>query len=80
MCLACREMKAKKEMLRVVKNAEGKIFLDFSGKAPGRGAYLCDVEDCLKKLVKYKLINKTFSINVPSEVYTELEEAFFAKR
>lgn len=79
-CVACREMKPKKEMLRIVKNAEGKIFLDFSGKAAGRGAYICGAEDCIKRLSKYKLLHKTFSVDVPQTVYAEIEEEFFAKR
>ena len=49
MCIACREMKPKQEMTRVVRNAEGEISLDPTGKAPGRGAYVCDNEECLKK-------------------------------
>ena len=80
MCVACREMKPKKEMLRVVKNADGEIFLDFSGKASGRGAYICDQAECVKKLNKYKLLNKTFSAEVSQEVYQRIEEEFFAKR
>ena len=80
MCVACREMKPKKEMLRVVKNADGEIFLDFSGKASGRGAYICDQAECVKKLNKYKLLNKTFSAEVSQEVYQRIEEEFYAKR
>ena len=49
-CIACRELKEKKAMLRVVKNSAGEIFLDFSGKAAGRGAYVCDQPDCITKL------------------------------
>lgn len=80
MCVACRQMMPKNSLLRVVKNEAGKIFIDFSLKAPGRGAYLCDSEDCLKKLQKNKLLNKTFSTDVPQEVYAGIEEEFFAKR
>ena len=47
MCIACRELKDKKSMLRVVKNSDGKIFLDFSFKAAGRGAYICDNPECM---------------------------------
>lgn len=79
-CVACREEKPKKEMLRIVKNADGDIFLDFSGKASGRGAYICGAEDCIKRLSKYKLLHKTFSVDVPESVYTGIEEEFFAKR
>ena len=80
MCVACREMKPKKEMLRVVKNADGEIFLDFSGKASGRGAYICDQAECVKKLNKSKRLNKTFAAEVSQEGYQRIEEEFFAKR
>ncbi len=79
-CIACRELKPKKEMLRIVKNKEGEIFLDFSGKAAGRGAYICDNEDCIKKLRKQRLINKVFSCEVDDKVYTAIEEEYFGKR
>ena len=75
-CIACRVEKPKKEMLRVVKNAAGEIRLDFSGKLPGRGAYICNSADCVKKLRKYRLLNKTFSADVPEEVYARIEEEF----
>ena len=75
-CIACREEKPKREMLRVVRNSEGAIQLDFSGKLPGRGAYICNSEACVKKLRKYRLLNKTFSADVPEEVYTRIEEEF----
>jgi hypothetical protein len=75
-CIACREEKPKKEMLRIVKNAEGEIRLDFSGKLPGRGAYICNSEACVKKLGKYKLLHKTFSANVSEEIYARIEEEF----
>lgn len=80
MCIACRELKEKKSMLRVVKNAEGYIFLDFSSKASGRGAYVCDNPECVKKLKKQKLINKAFSCEVGDDVYTMIEEEYFGKK
>jgi hypothetical protein len=79
-CMACRELKDKKEMLRVVKNKEGQIFIDFSGKASGRGAYICDNEECIKKLKKQRLINKVFSCEVGDEVYNAIEEEYFGKK
>ena len=79
-CIACRELKPKKEMLRIVKNKEGAIFLDFSGKAQGRGAYICDDENCIKKLRKQRLINKVFSCEVDGAVYSAIEEEYFGKR
>ncbi len=74
MCIACKEMKPKGEMTRVVKNADGEIFPDPTGKAPGRGAYICNGEECLKKLTGKKLLHKTFSTDVAPEVYREIEE------
>ena len=79
MCMACRERKNKREMLRIVKNESG-IHLDFSGKAEGRGAYLCDSEACLKKLLRYKLVNKTFSCDAGEEVYKAIEEEFCGRK
>ena len=72
MCIACREMKPKTELLRVVRNANGEIDADYSGKAPGRGAYICGAEDCRKKLNSKKLLNKAFFAAVPSEVYEKI--------
>ena len=77
MCIACREMKPKKEMLRVVKNADGEIFVDRTGKAAGRGAYVCDGEECLKKLADKKLLHKAFSTNVDCGVYQNIGESGF---
>ena len=79
MCIACRGEKAKREMLRVVRSADGMIDLDFSGKLPGRGAYLCDSADCVKRLKKYRLLNKAFSAEVPEEVYLRIEEEYARK-
>ena len=80
MCLSCRELKEKKAMLRVVKNAEGKIFIDFSSKASGRGAYVCDNPDCIKKLKKQRILNKVFSCAVEEEIYAAIEEEYFGKK
>ena len=80
MCIACRELKEKRDMLRIVKNAQGEIFIDFSSKAAGRGAYICDNPDCIKKLKKQRLINKVFSCEVHEEVYARIEEEYFGKK
>lgn len=80
MCLSCRELKEKRDMLRVVKNAEGKIFIDFSSKASGRGAYICNNPDCVKKLKKQRILNKVFSCAVEDEIYTAIEEEYFGKQ
>lgn len=80
MCVSCKEMKPKREMLRIVKSPEGEIFLDFKGKAPGRGAYICDREDCVKNLLKRKVLNKVFQADVPKEIYEAITEDFLAKK
>ena len=79
-CIACRQEMPKRDMLRIVKNAEGEIFLDFSGKAAGRGAYICSNAECVKKLRKSRLINKAFSQSVPDEVYARIEEEFLGAK
>ena len=79
MCIACRELKEKREMLRIVKPADGDIFIDFSSKASGRGAYICNNPECVKKLKKQKLLNKVFSCAVDDKVYTAIEEEYFGK-
>ena len=80
MCVACRELKEKNQMLRVVKNADGKIFLDFSSKASGRGAYICDNPECIKNLKRKRILNKVFSCAVGDEIYSAIEEEYFGKR
>ena len=80
MCIACRDMQPKKEMFRVVKNAEGEIFVDVTGKAAGRGAYVCNAEACQKKLADKKLLHKAFSAEVPQTVYRGVEEEVLGKK
>ena len=71
-CVGCREMKPKKELIRVVKSPEGAISLDFRGKAPGRGAYLCPDPACLKRAVKSKALERGFETLIPREIYDDL--------
>ena len=71
-CLGCREMKPKRELIRVVKSPEGEVSLDFRGKKPGRGAYLCPAEECLKKARKSRALERAFSLQIPDQVYSEL--------
>ena len=72
-CLGCREMKPKGELIRVVRAPEGEISLDFRGKKPGRGAYLCPDPDCLARARKGRAIERAFSAQVEPEVYAALE-------
>lgn len=75
-CVGCGEMKSKKEMLRVLKTVEGPIVLDVTGKKNGRGAYLCRKQDCLKKAIKGKGLERSFKMSIPTEVYESLVEEF----
>ena len=72
-CVGCREMKNKKDLIRVVKSPEGEISLDFCGKKPGRGAYVCHSVDCLKRARKSKALERAFDVPIPGEVYVALE-------
>ena len=77
-CLGCREMKPKRELLRVVRSPEGEVSLDTRGKKPGRGAYVCPNADCLKKAVKTRALSRALETEIPDEVMqrlaAELEE------
>ncbi len=73
-CLGCREMKPKKELIRVVKSPEGDVSLDFKGKANGRGAYICPNAECLKKAIKGRALEKNFSMQIPAEIYEKLNK------
>lgn len=73
-CLGCREMKPKRDLVRVVRSPEGEISIDFKGKASGRGAYVCRSETCLKKIIKAKALERAFDLQIPEEVYRKLQE------
>ena len=73
-CLGCREMKPKRELIRVVRSPQGEISLDFRGKAPGRGAYVCPDPQCLKKAIKARALERAFSAQIPEEIYDRLEQ------
>ena len=73
-CLGCREMKPKKELVRVVRAPDGAVSLDFKGKSPGRGAYVCPNEECLKKAVKSKALERALEIKIPEDIYDGLAE------
>ena len=72
-CLGCREMKDKRSLIRVVRSPEGEISLDFVGKKPGRGAYVCPNAECLRKARKSRALELAFSAQIPEGVYEELE-------
>ena len=73
-CIGCGEMKSKKEIIRVIKTAEGEILLDATGRKNGRGAYLCPSMECFKKAVKGRGLERSFKMAIPREVYETLEK------
>ena len=73
-CIGCREMKQKRELIRVVKSPQDEISLDFRGKAQGRGAYVCPDAVCLKKAIKSRALERSLDIPIPEEIYEKLRE------
>lgn len=74
MCVGCREMKPKKELLRIVKSPTGQVAFDRIGKAPGRGAYVCRSAECLKKAVKTKALERALEFKMEDSVLSQLTE------
>ena len=75
-CVGCGEMKNKRDMMRVLKIADGSIILDTTGRKNGRGAYLCMDRECLMKAVKNKGLERSFKMSIPQEIYENLEREF----
>lgn len=73
-CVGCREMKPKKELIRVIKTKEEQVQLDVTGKKNGRGAYVCFSTECFQKAVKNKGFERSLKIKIPDEVYDILSK------
>ena len=73
-CMGCRERKSKREMIRVVRGTDGTVGLDFSGKAAGRGAYVCPKKTCFAKARKSKRIENILECKIPEDIYDEMEK------
>lgn len=71
-CLGCREMKPKKELIRIVRSSEGTLSLDSKGKLPGRGAYLCCDVQCLERALKSKAVERSLEVPVSDEIIQDL--------
>lgn len=73
-CVGCGEMFDKRELIRVVRSPEGEIGIDLTGKKNGRGAYICNNPECLKKAKKRRSLEKAFSVKIEDELYSEMEK------
>ena len=71
-CMGCRERKAKRDLIRIVRGTDGEVRVDFGGKMNGRGAYLCPNPECLKKAQKAKSLERSLEVPIPDEVYDRL--------
>lgn len=73
-CTGCGEMKSKKELVRVLKTVDGNIIIDLTGRQNGRGAYMCRSEECLKRAMKTKAIDRSLGVAVSAEIFEELKK------
>ena len=74
MCVGCREMKEKRDLIRIVRTSEHSGQIDLTGKKPGRGAYICNDPACLKKAKKSKSLERALNVSLEEDVYLRLEE------
>lgn len=79
-CIGCNTKKDKKDLIRIVKDKNGNISIDRTGKAQGRGAYICDDIQCLEKVIKSKRLEKTFEIKIEEEIYENLRGVMIDKQ
>ena len=75
MCVGCREMKPKRELIRVVRSPEGEVSMDPVGKKPGRGAYVCRNPECLKRAIKQRQLERQLEVQLTAEVVESLQAA-----
>ena len=78
-CIGCNEKKDKSEFIRIVKDNQNNISIDRTGKANGRGAYICDNIECLEKAIKSKKIEKSFKMNIDEKIYDNLRSVISGK-
>lgn len=78
-CLGCNEAKPKNKLIRIVKQSDGKIFVDKTGKAEGRGAYICNNVECLEKAIKSKRLSRIFETEINNEIYESLRGVIIDK-
>lgn len=73
-CVGCREMKPKRDLIRVIRTSEDEILIDTTGKKNGRGAYTCPSRECLDRAIKSKGLERSLKIAIPKEIYTDFEK------
>ena len=73
-CVGCREMKSKRDLIRVIRTSEEEILIDATGKKNGRGAYICPKRECLERAIKSKGLERSLKIAIPKEIYTDFEK------
>lgn len=73
-CVGCREMKAKRELIRIIRTSEDGILVDATGKKNGRGAYICPNRECLEKAMKNKGLERSLKTAIPQQIYEEFEK------
>lgn len=73
-CVGCGEQRPKKDLIRIVKNKDGELFVDFTGKANGRGAYICPELKCLQTAQKRKALNRALECEISTEIFERLEQ------
>lgn len=78
-CIACGSSKEKKELIRVVKDKNKEVFVDVSGRANGRGSYICTNRECFGKAQKTKSLSRALEIEVPNQIYEDLKDALELK-
>ena len=78
-CMGCNSKKDKKDLIRIVKNKEGVISIDKTGKAQGRGAYICNNIECLEKAIKSRRLERTFEVKISEDVYENLRGVIVEK-
>jgi len=73
MCLGCRTMKQKNELIRILRSPEGEVSIDETGKKSGRGAYICNNPDCFKRVIKSKALSRSLKAEIPEEIYKKIQ-------
>ena len=71
-CVGCNQVKLKKDLIRIVKNKDGEIFIDKTGKENGRGSYICNNIECLEKAIKTKRLERIFETKIDNSIYEGL--------